>query len=135
MGYTHYWEFVEPLSQKQYGQLITGFEKIVETAIEGGIKIEHDFGQDSFVFNGVGQNAHESFGFAIGDEGFNFCKTAQKPYDAVVTASLIHAKIILRDGIVLSSDGSGKDWQSGQVLYETVFGVTPIDVFFLNSTF
>lgn len=125
MGYTHYWKFKEPLTAEQYGKFITGVEKIVETAVEAGIQIENDFGQDIFSFNGVGENAHETFGFAAGDEGFNFCKTAFKPYDAVVTASLIHIKSVLKDDITVTSDGNWVDWEGGTLLFEEVFGHAP----------
>lgn len=40
-----------------------------------------------------------------------FCKTEREPYDLVVTALLIRAKVIFGDGISVASDGSDEwDW-------------------------
>jgi hypothetical protein len=55
-------------------------------------------------------------------EIFDFCKTAQKPYDAVVTAILIRAKEIYGSCVSISSDGDWSEWQDGRNLYEAVFG-------------
>jgi hypothetical protein len=59
----------------------------------------------------------------------NFCKTARKPYDIAVTASLILAKKIFGDIIKVSSDGNWSDWESGQLLYESVYDIQPESVF------
>jgi hypothetical protein len=40
-----------------------------------------------------------------------------------VTASLILAKKIFGDGISIRSDGNWKDWESGQLLYESVYDI------------
>ena len=53
---------------------------------------------------------------------FDFCKTAWKPYDCVVTAILCRAKYHYGDSIKVSSDGYWSDWQTGRDLYEEVFG-------------
>ena len=53
---------------------------------------------------------------------FNFCKTAYKPYDAVVTAILIRAKVIYGDSVQIRSDGDWSEWQSGRDLHEKAFG-------------
>jgi hypothetical protein len=47
---------------------------------------------------------------------------------SVVTASLIHAKKIFGDAIEIKSDGNWDDWDSGKVLYETVFDIQPESV-------
>jgi hypothetical protein len=54
---------------------------------------------------------------------FDFCKTARKPYDAVVTACLILLKQTYGDAVEVSSDGSWSEWQDGRDLYAKVFGV------------
>jgi NOL1/NOP2/fmu family ribosome biogenesis protein len=135
MGYTHYWTIKEELTPAQFKEWTEGVKVIVETATEAGIALGNGLGFDApnndetlVAFNGVVEGGHETFSIRIGDEGFDFCKTAQKPYDAVVTASLIHAKKIFGDAIEISSDGSWLDWQSGQVLYETVFDIQPESV-------
>jgi hypothetical protein len=62
-------------------------------------------------FNGKDEDGHEPFVFSTTDNGFQFCKTAQKPYDFAVCMILI----ILRDYygekvLTVSSDGDRDDW-------------------------
>ena len=136
MGYTHYWTIKQELTPTQFKEWSEGIKAIVETAIEAGIALGNGLGFDEpnieetlVAFNGVGEGGHETFGIRLGDEGFDFCKTAEKPYDAVVTASLIHAKKIFGDSIEIKSDGGWIHWEGGQLLYETVFDIQPESVF------
>jgi hypothetical protein len=135
MGYTHYWTIKEELTPAQFKEWTEGIKAIVETATEAGIPLGNGLGFDApnidetlVAFNGVGEGGHETFGIRLEDKGFDFCKTAQKPYDSVVTASLIHAKKIFGDAIEISSDGNWDEWDSGKVLYETVFDIQPESV-------
>jgi hypothetical protein len=135
MGYTHYWTITKELTPAQFTEWADGVKAIVETAIEAGIQLGNGLGFDApnieetlVAFNGVGEGGHETFGIRLGDEGFDFCKTAAKPYDAVVTASLIHAKKIFDDAIDIKSDGDWNDWDGGKILYETVFDIQPESV-------
>lgn len=128
MGYTHYWTIKEPISADAFAKLQEGIKAITKTANEAGISISNESTDGTIGFNGAGRDAHETFVIQLGDTGFNFCKTAAKPYDAVVTASLIHAKKIFGDAIEISSDGSWLDWQGGRLLYETVFDIQPESV-------
>lgn len=74
--------------------------------------------------NGVDEDSHETlyidrvFGdsYRQKDEKgflFNFCKTATKPYDVVVTAILACFKNHFGWSVRLSSDGEKSDWQAG----------------------
>lgn len=135
MGYTHYWTIKEELTPARFREWTDGVKIIVETAIEAGIPVGNGFGVDApaideylVALNGVGEGGHETFGIAFDDLGFDFCKTAQKPYDAVVTASLIHAKVIFGKDIDIKSDGEWSDWEGGRLLYETVFDTQPESV-------
>jgi hypothetical protein len=135
MGYTHYWTIKDELTPAQFKEWSDGVKVIIETAIEAGIPLGNGLGEDApeiaenlVAFNGVGAGSHETFSIAMDDSGFDFCKTAEKPYDAVVTASLIHAKKIFGDAIDISSDGRWANWDSGKVLYETVFDIQPESV-------
>ena len=129
MGYTHYWTITEPIDADAFSKLKKGIQQIVGTAQDAGIDIKDDSNDEQIVFNGVGAGEHESFFLALGDEGYNFCKTAGKAYDIAVTASLILLKHELGDGVLIKSDGKWSDWEGGQLLYETVYNTQPESVF------
>ena len=148
MGYTHY--TYRPVknagSAYFYGKLALDAKKLCDYANANGIRIrngeglgEPEFTEFSFSINGDAEAfdegrdlAHETFHWSgIPNQSewrkddpdfFEFCKTAYKPYDAVVTAILIRAKVIYGSCVRISSDGEWHEWQAGRDLYETVFG-------------
>lgn len=147
MGYTHY--YTRPVngagSAYMFGKLALDTKSICDRAQANGIPLANgnaeagtqpDFTEGYFSLNGVsdenGDNGHETLYWAgiptqpewrKGDpEYFEFCKTAYKPYDAVVTAILIRAKVIYGSCVSISSDGDWTEWQAGRDLYESVFG-------------
>ena len=128
MGYSHYWTLGENLAQSDWDKFFEGATKIIETAKEAGLNLDDDSTATSVFINGIGDNAHETFTISIGDAGYDFCKTSFKPYDAVVTAILIHAKYCFKDGIKIKSDGNWVDWEGGTLLFEEVFGYEPAQV-------
>lgn len=128
MGYTHYWTIKEPISADAFTKLQEGIKAIIETAVDAGIPIADESTDGTIAFNGVGGNAHETFVIQVGDKEFNFCKTAEKPYDAVVCASLILLKKELGAEVEISSDGGWHRWLGGRLLYETVFDIQPESV-------
>jgi hypothetical protein len=143
MGYTHY--FIRPRknagSAFMFGKLALDAKKIIEQATAQGIAVSGplghgtpEFTESHFSLNGLemlGQD-HETFYWSGIPEiqewrkdepdHFSFCKTAYKPYDAVVTAILIRAKVIYGSCVSISSDGDWHEWQAGRDMYETVFG-------------
>ena len=127
MGYTHYWRTDGGLviDDETYAKIVEGIKQISATAQEAGVEISEDYEADELYINGVGQYEHETFIFAKTLDEFNFCKTAGKPYDMVVTASLIYAKKILGDALTIKSDGRWLDWGDGVLLYETTFNEIP----------
>ena len=53
-----------------------------------------------------------------GAPGFDFCKTARKPYDVVVCAALLAIKHHQGDNVEIRSDGDfGDEWQPAYRLY------------------
>lgn len=146
MGYTHYFERsnANKGSAYMFGKLAFDAKKIIEQATARGIAVSGplghgtpEFTESHFSFNGLemlGQD-HETFYWealpvqhewnADRDAIFNFCKTAYKPYDAVVTAVLIRAKEIYGSLVDVRSDGNWEDWQAGRDLYEATFGTAP----------
>ncbi len=128
MGYTHYWTLENAIEQSDWNKFLEGARQIIGTATDAGIPLQDDSAGAAIFINGVGANAHESFVITSEDVGFNFCKTAEKPYDTVVTAILIHLKQSLGSKVVVTSDGDWSDWQGGRLLYETVFDIQPESV-------
>ncbi len=143
MGYTHY--NYRPRnnagSAYMYGKLALDAKAICEHAYTIGIKLgdwsgengtSPQFTEGEFSLNGIDDMSHETFTWKAmptqvewrknEPEIFDFCKTAMKPYDAVVTAILIRAKEIYGSCVSISSDGDWSEWQDGRNLYEAVFG-------------
>jgi len=121
MGYTHYWEQNSKCSDGQW----QGFCDDVRTIIKASdVPVQRGYDDDrepkitdqQVVFNGVGDDGHETFWFERHGEGFAFCKTARKPYDEIVLACLVAA---MNKGIIhdWSSDGGYKAIDDGRNLY------------------
>ena len=125
MGYTHYWTLQNGIEQADWNKFLEVAREIIKTAQDAGVRLEDNSSDSAIFINGVGEQAHETFLMRTDDVGFNFCKTAEKPYDSVVTAILILAKTVFKNDIEVSSDGSWSNWQGGRLLYETVIGISP----------
>lgn len=141
MGYTHYWRY-KPSKIGGWEARIEDCDKIVEAA---KVKFELDLeGSDDkqLWLNGPNDARdlnHETFGVPrtlagikarVADDkkgypqdasmhGFDFCKTARKPYDTVVTACLC---VLAESGLSVSSDGDTRDWEAGRALAQDVLG-------------
>jgi len=128
MGYTHYWRQPEAVDADKFAAFTKKVAMIIRVADDAGIPLGDVMGQgspdlsDTMVsFNGFAQFGNESFVLENGEE-FSFCKTAQRPYDAVVTATLICLKKEFGSAFQVSSDGSWLDWTEGRNLYAETFG-------------
>ena len=87
----------------------------------GDVGTKPTFDTETVRFNGLGEDAHETFVVRREHTGFKFCKTQRKPYDVVVTACLICLQSCLRDDVQVSSDGEWEDWKEGMNLFKEVF--------------
>jgi hypothetical protein len=147
MGYTHYWYRDESLmfpedSREFYAEFTRLAVKVIQTAEQQGIELADPSGEhlgawrvdgDSVRLNGYGKNSHESFVWEkvcpepqdwAEDSGyFDFCKTAQKPYDTVVTALLLAAREAYGSAVRISSDGSPSEWEDGVRLFKEATGL------------
>ena len=83
-------------------------------------------------FNGKDDDAHETFVLEqiykdlYGSENnsgkwFAFCKTAHKPYDKYVVATLVLAKLYFEKDFDISSDGEISEWQEGVNVLNKIF--------------
>lgn len=129
MGYRHYFTVNEGLSPDKWADLLEDVREIILTskvvvADWEGVGVP-EITADVIRFNGIGQDSHETFHISRQPGGFNFCKTAQKPYDEVVTAVLLRAKDYFGDGLTLASDGTWEEWLPGRDLYWSIFDRHP----------
>jgi hypothetical protein len=125
MGYTHYFTVKEAIHEENWNAFVADVTAIIYNS-EAGIAGWDGTGSpelgDIIRFNGVREMSHETFYLSNGKDGFNFCKTAFKPYDEVVTAVLIRAKYYFGEALSVGSDGYWSEWQAGRDLYERTFG-------------
>jgi hypothetical protein len=129
-GYTHYWTWKVAPDQPRLQRAIGEMNRLVEakrSILDIERADEDAAAPDKIFFNGVGDGAHEPFVFP-GKIGWQFVKTAMKPYDVVVTACLIVARDhFTRDELAISSDGTWDAWRGGRDLYIQVLERQPND--------
>ena len=130
MGYTHYWR-TRRGADLHPRQLI---EDIGTLADASGLPLDRQLGRDGIWINGVGDDGHETLVWPPDHEEdqswcsywpdwrFDFCKTARKPYDVVVTASLIAVKDRMGPDVIIGSDGQvPNEWLDGLLLFRRTF--------------
>ena len=136
MGYTHYFTIKEGVTPEMYKAFSDEAHEILRTAeTNKGIQLADAWGKelsawqadsDAVSFNGFGEDSHETFYVTPNKVGFGFCKTAEKPYDAVVVACLIALYRAYGDSVEISSDGDHSDWAEGSYLYQMAVQRTAI---------
>ena len=123
MGYTHYWDhkhkFVPPAWEtimRDVATILNHVEKVDGVPLRDGCSIpdtQPEINENHIAFNGAGNDAHETFRLNRKASGFNFCKTARKPYDLAATAVLAYVQSVYPDHISCSSNGEADDWRGG----------------------
>lgn len=136
MGYTQYFTITDKATPEMYKAFSDEAHEILRSAeIYKGIQLADGMGEElsawqaddeRVMFNGFGDDAHETFLVTPNSLGFNFCKTARKPYDAVVVACLISLGRIYGDAVEIGSDGDHADWSEGAALYQMAVQRTAI---------
>ena len=118
MGYTRYWHRIREIPQPTFQAIVGDFMKVLpalQVRLAGGDGTgDPCLTAEEVIFNGVGDDAHETFlfprvyclrqGSIWGALEFQYCKTARKPYDLVVAAFLVIAKHHLGDNLHVTSD-------------------------------
>jgi len=134
MGYTHYWRQLRDFNETEWQEL-TRLAKLItadgSSILANGISDKNSrptIDNEQICFNGIGNDGHETFRItkkkrpkadyeeqeAYDRQGaFEFCKTAQKPYDRYVVAVLCAIYRVQRDVMNISSDGNTADWTEG----------------------
>jgi hypothetical protein len=134
MGYTHFWtdgDAAEALPDPAVDLL----QRLAAAAHAAGlIQRDHDDPRPPRVtartvrFNGVGDAGHEAFHFdtrTVG--GYGACKTARKPYDAVVMRVLLVLGHY-RPGLEVRSDGAFEvEWAEALAWFNREVGLAYIE--------
>lgn len=122
MGYTHYYQQHETITPEAWAVIVRNITQLIEQAWDTELEIEIT---DNYIsINGVGAQAHETFTLHRTDTRWEFCKTAQKGYDRVVTAILILMRYTY-PSFSVSSDGSWGEWEHGRELFTDAFYLEP----------
>lgn len=133
MGYTHYFEQSEEPEDAQWQALVADFKHMYASSlITTPLPIQRESdtpglphaNKVAIIFNGIGEDGYETFCLPKKDFGFNFCKTANRPYDLVVVATLILVHHHMPHLYSIRSDGTRADWKDGQHLIKTLLGIT-----------
>ena len=141
MGYSHYWNGV-PTNDAAWAEIQDAARKIIAaaegtcTTTAGGYHADQPveicdgwgngrpmFAEDFIMLNGDETRGldYETFVVAKHGAGSEFCKTARKPYDVVVTAIL--AYLAAYHGYDVQSDGTPEEWQEGVKLANEALGI------------
>lgn len=111
------------------------FQKLIPALSAAGGGLANGLGEGNpiitnqkLTFNGRGAEGYETFTFPQvltlaaweqpndGGYYFQFCKTAERPYDLAVMAFLIVAKNHMQHAIWVESDGNVDDWAAAREL-------------------
>jgi hypothetical protein len=129
IGYTHYWTIKSSIKDK-FPEFADDCKKVLDHEIKNGTKLAFECTIDSkppltnnntVRFNGVGEEGHETFLISASEIGFQFCKTARKPYDTAVTACLLLARHHFGSAIEMSSDGGSNGFNRAFLVLSRVF--------------
>lgn len=119
MGYTHYMKPLKRTLIKEEVKVIKEIIKLAPCMIADGSGTVGSMPvvtSKEICLNGAGKDSYETFSIVHGQNDFNFCKTAQKPYDVVCVAILIFLKRL--GAIEWSSDGGPLDFIAGDDLLD-----------------
>lgn len=120
MGYTHYFPQKHDFTETEWKSITTFAKKLFKYKKDilanwnGDKGTKPEISETEISFNGIDEDAHETCTIhRFNDKEFNFCKTAEKPYDAVVVALLIYINDVAKSALDISSDGNKADWKAG----------------------
>jgi hypothetical protein len=128
MGHTQYYSQKRNFTDQEWVS-IRGFAKGLFKELPGVLgDLMGDGGKPEatvtrIAFNGIGDEAKESFVINKKGSGYDFCKTNEKHYDIAVVACLSYINHIAKDALEITSDGWDSDWVSGCELGSKVSGV------------
>jgi hypothetical protein len=141
MGYTHYWnikkgKILDDLTLEIISQIIKENNSMLSYGYSYPNTPEM-VSKDMVRLNGKDDDAHEDFHIEFNKEVNDFCKTAEKPYDAMVCQILIALKIFYKNNIIIKSDGIYGDqdeeaWHKAVKWMKGIY-ISNYDIFFRNG--
>lgn len=130
MGYTTYFPQHRAFTDLEWSNLLEWANLIIKETKVPLLGYEEEpnskpiLNENQIRFNGVGSDGYETFLITKKhNKKFNFCKTAEKPYDEVVCAILIACSRVAPGVLQISSDGRWNEWQAGVELFKKALGV------------
>lgn len=142
MGYTHYWHRKKDFTKEQWESIQKDFLAVSRHCAQNKILLVEEYDRPTpsvcngtgIQFNGSAGEGHETFVMTRkkpepqpwhrGDESFDFCKTARKPYDLAVCLTLLSCSHHAPDAIRLGSDGDwDSEWAEARRVFKELFGV------------
>ena len=126
MGYTHYWERPRNFTPAEFSEVCAAASKILETTScpvfghNGKGPPEITSGRVALNGDATRDLEHETFEITRSKPDYEFCKTARKPYNVVVTALLTYLSNAW--DFRVDSDGDPSDWDAGVALAEQALG-------------
>ncbi|MGF7058692.1 hypothetical protein [Brassicibacter mesophilus] len=138
MGYTHYFNFKE--KQNMFDEeVLKKLKKVTYCFFNKGIiQAENDNPEKpvvtprEIVFNGIGEEGHETFYLTPDTIESNFCKTAHKDYDFPTCVILLILKVHYQDIFELRSDGFygelDENWRKAITYVNKLYGETVVSI-------
>jgi len=126
LGFSHYFPSTRSFTDGEWQQLANAAKILTSNAqLFGGCGDGKPvIDESNIIFNGdASKNEdHETFHICKKHEPeFNFCNTAQKPYDEQVVAVLCCAEFLAPGALKIGSDGNQREWQDGLALAQNIF--------------
>jgi hypothetical protein len=135
MGYTHYFKNKPAFTDVQWAALTEDVKKLIKNSnvplgdANGNIGSKPVFNTRHIMFNGIGDDSHETAVVYKGASEFEFCKTARKPYDSVVVEFY---KLIRKHApsTILNSDGGDEVFGGQKIMIngQYTYLTGPVDV-------
>src|SRR6266404_3345601 len=130
MGYTHYWNQSRDFTREECSQIRDDFEALLKDVQHvqgipladgmGDLGTSPEITDKKIWFSGAGDDSQETFVVDRvrrpkqahhGHRGWDFCKTARKPYDLAATPALCYlASVTDPVSHSVNSDGHGRDF-------------------------
>lgn len=132
MGYTHYYNNDKVIAKTKWSKLTKDVKKLISHLNKDKplLQKEYDNSDEPVIdgneirYNGIGDAGHETFLLRRKGQDWSFCKTAHKPYDLAVCATLILYSYHCGEKFAnIGSDGSleNEEWQSAVSLIKELF--------------